>query len=169
MQRANGIPKFSRIKNQPLVGLYASVLLVIIILLIALPQFRTARNLSNILLRAVPLLAVSTGQTIVLLGAGIDLSVGAVLALATTIASVSLSVNIVGGIFLVLLCGMAVGFVNGLGVTKLRINPFIMTIGTTIITGGIALYIRPYPGGMIPGEFVNFVLAKTEQTTIQFQ
>lgn len=160
-QRANTISKLSRIKKQPVIGLYVSVLLVIIILLIALPQFRTARNLSNILLRIVPLLAVSTGQTIVLLGAGIDLSVGAVLAFSTTIASVSLSANIVGGIFLVLLCGMGVGLVNGLGVTKLRINPFIMTIGTTIIVGGISLYIRPYPGGEIPSEYVNFVLAKT--------
>jgi ribose transport system permease protein len=151
---------FSRIKNQPLGGLYLGVVLVIIILMIILPQFRASRNLSNILLRAVPLLAVSTGQTIVLLGAGIDLSVGAVLALSTTIASVSLSVNPVGGTLLVLLCGMLVGVINGLGVTTLKINPFIMTIGTTIITGGIALYIRPYPGGVIPLEYVNFVLAK---------
>jgi ribose transport system permease protein len=151
---------FSRIKNQPLVGLYVGVVLMIIILMVALPQFRTPRNLSNILLRAVPLLAVSTGQTIVLLGAGIDLSVGAVLALSTTIASVSLSVNSGGGVILVLVCGMLVGVVNGLGVTRLKINPFIMTIGTTIITGGIALYIRPYPGGVIPLEYVNFVLAR---------
>lgn len=152
---------FSRLKNQPVVGLYLVVMLVIIILMITLPQFRTARNLSNILLRAVPLLAVSTGQTVVLLGAGIDLSVGAVVALSTTIASVSLSIHSGGGVILVLLCGMLVGAVNGLGVTRLKINPFIMTIGTTIITGGIALYIRPYPGGAIPSEYVNFVLART--------
>ena len=141
-------------------GLYAGFILAIVILMVMLPQFRTARNLSNILLRAVPLLAVSTGQTIVLLGAGIDLSVGAVLALATTVASVSLSVNIVGGVLLVLVCGMLVGLINGVGVTQLKINPFIMTIGTTIITGGIALYIRPYPGGTIPLEYVNVTLAR---------
>ena len=35
-----------------------------------------------------------------------------------------------------------------------------MTLGTTIITGGVALYIRPYPGGEIPMAYVDFVLAK---------
>lgn len=128
--------------------------------MITLPQFRTARNLTNILLRAVPLLAVSAGQTMVLLGAGIDLSVGAVLALSTTVASVTLDTHVVGGVLLALISGMLVGLFNGLGVTKLKINPFLMTIGTTIITGGIALYIRPYPGGVIPLEYVDFVLAR---------
>ncbi|MBW2121667.1 MAG: ABC transporter permease [Deltaproteobacteria bacterium] len=151
---------FIRIKNQPTAGLYLGVLLLITFLMIVLPQFRTARNLTNILLRAVPLLAVGTGQTMVLLGAGIDLSVGAVLALSTTVASVTLDTHVVGGIFLALITGMLVGLFNGLGVTKLRINPFLMTIGTTIITGGIALYIRPYPGGIIPREYVDFVLAR---------
>jgi ribose/xylose/arabinose/galactoside ABC-type transport system permease subunit len=132
----------------------------IILLMIVNPQFRSPRNLSNILLRALPLLAVSLGQTMVLLGAGIDLSVGAIIALSTTVASVSLESNLFAGILLVFASGMFVGLINGLGVTFLRINPFLMTLGTTIITAGTALYIRPYPGGMIPMSYVNFVLAR---------
>ncbi len=153
----NGLTK---IKNHPVAGLYFGVTILIVLSAIILPQFRSVRNLSNILLRAVPLLAVSAGQTVVLLGAGIDLSVGAVLALSTSVASVTLSNSIAGGVPLALGCGMLIGLMNGLGVTKLRINPFLMTLGTTIITGGIALYIRPYPGGVIPREYVKFVLAR---------
>ena len=160
MAASNNKPSFDNLKNQPTTILYLGLISFIIVLMIALPQFRTARNLSNILLRAVPLLAVSFGQTMVLLGAGIDLSVGAVIALSTTVASVSVDKSIIGGIVLVLASGMAVGLINGLGVTILNINPFLMTLGTTIITGGIALYIRPYPGGIIPLEYVDFVLAK---------
>lgn len=148
------------LKKQPTVFLYLGLMVLIGVLLIAMPQFRSPRNLSNILLRAVPLLAVSFGQTVVLLGAGIDLSVGAVLALSTTVASVSLSKSLVFGIPFTLASGMLVGLFNGLGVTKLRINPFLMTLGTTIIAGGVALYIRPYPGGTIPIGYVNFILAK---------
>jgi ribose transport system permease protein len=53
---------------------------------------------------------------------------------------------------------MAVGLANGIGVTKLRINPFLMTLGTTIIVSGISLLIRPYPGGTIPQVFIDFML-----------
>jgi ribose transport system permease protein len=151
---------FLRLKAQPIIVLYAVVFMFILLLMILLPQFRSPQNLSNILLRALPLLAVAFGQTIVLLGAGIDLSVGAVIALSTTLASVSLDTNMLGGILLVFAGGMFVGLFNGLGVTYLRINPFLMTLGTTIITGGIALYVRPYPGGIIPMSYVNFVLAR---------
>ncbi len=160
MATIDNFRKFSKIRNQPTVILYPGLAIIIAVLIIALPQFMTVRNLSNILLRAVPLLAVSLGQTMVLLGAGIDLSVGAVVALSTTVASVSLSESIPGGILLVLASGMMVGLINGWGVTLLNINPFLMTLGTTIITGGIALYIRPYPGGTIPMAYVDFVLAK---------
>jgi ribose transport system permease protein len=154
-----GQSRFAQIRNQPVTLLYAGVVAFIALLMIGLPQFRTAQNLSNILLRALPLLAVSFGQTLVLIGAGIDLSVGAVVALSTTVASVSLDKTIAGGVILVFFSAMLVGLVNGLGVTILRINPFLMTLGTMIITGGVALFIRPYPGGIIPTEYVDFVLS----------
>jgi ribose transport system permease protein len=109
-------------------------------------------------LRSIPLLGVAAGQTFVLIGAGIDLSVGSVLSLATAVASVTMEHNLILGIVLTLASGMAVGLLNGIGITKFRINPFLMTLGTTIIASGISLYIRPYPGGTIPDQFVDFML-----------
>lgn len=139
--------------------LYLFVLLSIIALFAGLQTFRSPRNLTNLVLRSVPLLAVSLGQTIVLITAGIDLSVGAVLALTTTIASVTMRTSILGGTLLALGAGAVVGLVNGLAVIKLRVNPFLVTLSTTIIVGGIALFIRPYPGGHIPTRYLNFVMA----------
>jgi ribose/xylose/arabinose/galactoside ABC-type transport system permease subunit len=52
-----------------------------------------------------------------------------------------------------LLIGLLVGAANGLGVTWLRVSPFMMTLGTMSISQGIALQLRPQPGGLIPGEF----------------
>jgi len=147
-------------------GLYIILLIVIAGIFIALPKFRTIGNINNLLLRSIPLLAVSVGQTLVLISAGIDLSVGAILALATTVASVTMDINIIGGIFLVIGCGVMVGFINGICVTKLKINPFLVTLGTTIIISGIALFIRPYPGGVIPAEYVSFVMKRTNNIPI---
>lgn len=142
------------------IGPYGALLVIVLGLLVFLPQFRTTLNQSNLLLRAIPMLGVAAGQTFVLIGAGIDLSVGAVLSLSTAIASVTMEQHLALGIAAVLLSGMIVGLVNGVGVTKFGINPFLMTLGTTIIVGGISLYLRPYPGGTIPSGFVDFVLGE---------
>lgn len=133
--------------------------LFLIVLFVALPQFYTAQNMSNLLLRAIPLLSVSVGQMVVLLIGGIDLSVGAVLSLATAIAS-SLMVHGIGlACLAVIVIGGLVGLVNGLGTTKVNINPFIMTLGTMYVVNGVALYLRPRPGGFVPRVYVDFILA----------
>ena len=154
---AAGIREKARMAHAP-IGLYLGLSFVILVLFLFLPQFRTPLNLSNLLLRSIPLLAVAAGQTFVLIGAGIDLSVGSVISLSTCVASVTMEHNLILGIILTLASGMAVGAVNGIGVTKLRINPFLMTLGTTIIVSGVSLLIRPYPGGTIPQVFMDFML-----------
>lgn len=140
--------------------LYAGLASAILVIFLLIPTFRTSTNLNNLVLRSVPLLAVAVGQTFVLISAGIDLSVGAIVSLATCVASVTMSRSIGLGVLLTLASGVAVGLVNGFGVTRLNINPFIMTLGTMIITNGVALFIRPYPGGEIPLGFVNAVLLR---------
>jgi len=138
--------------------LYVVVVLLVGVSLVRLPSFRAPGNLSNLVLRSVPLMAVSLAQTVVLITGGIDLSVGAVLALTTTIASVTMQHNIFLGIIVSLLISAAVGLFNGLAVAKLKINPFLVTLSTTIIVNGIALFVRPYPGGFIPPVYVSSVM-----------
>ncbi len=153
----SGIADRMRKTHAPM-GLYVGLFVAILALFVVLPEFRSPLNLANLLLRCIPLLAVSAGQTFVLITSGIDLSVGAVLSLATAVASVTMERSLPLGIILTLVAGMIVGLFNGLGVTKMRVNPFLMTLGTSIIVGGVSLVLRPYPGGVIPSSFPDFVL-----------
>lgn len=124
------------------------------------PGFGTVRNMNNLLNRSIPLFCVGFGQTIVMIVAGIDLTVGAVLSLGTAIASSVMGINVFVGVLAVLASGVFIGFINGLGSTLGRINPFVMTLGMMEIIRGVALYIRPKPGGYVPPIFVKTVLAK---------
>ncbi len=148
----------SRLSRRRFVGFFL-LLGLMITLSIELPQFYAAQNLSNLLLRAVPLLCVALGQMIVILIAGIDLSVGATLSLATAIASHLMVRSIPLAILSILAAGMFIGLINGLGAVKAKINPFVMTFGTSSVLNGVTLYIRPSPGGYIPRVYVNTILA----------
>ncbi len=96
-------------------------------------------------------------QFFVVLVRGIDLSVGAMMALTNTVASYVLAgtgLGLVGGTLLVLAVGTTCGVINGLIVVYGRIQPIIVTLATASIYVGIALLLRPTPGGS-----VNFDLA----------
>lgn len=96
-------------------------------------------------------------QFFVVLVRGIDLSVGAMMALTNTVASYVLAgtgLSLVGGTLLVLAVGTTCGVINGLIVVYGRIQPIIVTLATASIYVGIALLLRPTPGGS-----VNFDLA----------
>lgn len=101
--------------------------------------FLTPENLLNVLRQNSMLGLVALGMTMVILTGGIDLSVGSVLAIGG-IAAASLSaqgtlVAVAGG----LLAGLALGILNGVLITKARIQPFIVTLAMMIAARGVAL------------------------------
>ena len=122
-------------------GLLAVLLLGILIMSFASPVFMTRINLENLLFAATVVAVVAIGQSFVILIAGIDLSAGAVLALASV-----LSVGLVGfydlpvglAAVIALGSGLLIGIVNGLSVTWLRIPPLIATLAMMSIARGIA-------------------------------
>lgn len=116
-------------------------------------SFATLENFYNILLLTTSVALVSLGQNYVILTGCFDLSVGAVISLATAMAATYMQMDLALAIFIVLLMGAAIGAFNGFGVTKLGIDSFIMTLGTMGIATGLALWYRPYPGGYIAPEF----------------
>ncbi|MQA76906.1 MAG: ABC transporter permease [Streptosporangiales bacterium] len=84
------------------------------------------------------------GQTLVILAAGIDLSVGSMLALASMASAMMLARADMPPLLILPLCmvvGAAMGFVNGAGTTWLRIQPFVMTLATLSIFRGIDRHI----------------------------
>jgi ribose transport system permease protein len=91
---------------------------------------------------ALTLILAATGQTIVLLRGGIDLSIGGMISLGTVIAATQFGETFAGGALwtlLVLLIGFAVGAINGLLISVLRLQPFLVTLATWSILSGAAL------------------------------
>lgn len=167
---AESVVRFVRTRREATV--LAMLVLVFIGLTFASEFFLTGRNLSNVSRQISVVGIVALGQALVIIAGGIDLSVGSVIGLsAVTAAIVSAmtgmpSVGIAGAIGI----GMAIGFANGVLITKLRINPFITTLGTLSIARGAALLITngnpqrfdnwaAYLGhGKIAGVPVQFIL-----------
>lgn len=103
---------------------------------------------------------VAMAQTIPVLAGGLDLSVGAVMTLANCVAShlvTGTPVQMVLGMVATLAAGTAFGLMNGLIVVYGRIQPIIATLATGAIAIGIALVIRPSPGGAIDPD-LNWAL-----------
>lgn len=119
-------------------------LLVVLILGSALsPFFMTVDNIRNVLGLAsiIGLLAVGQGFVIIAGGAGIDLSIGATLALAAIVGAKMAPYGPVGVILGALLTGLFVGAINGLGIAFGRLQPFIITLGTMTIATGAAFFL----------------------------
>jgi ribose transport system permease protein len=137
---------------------YAILVLMWILASIASPYFRMMPTFSNILTSAVPIALIGLGQTIVVISRGFDLSVGAVASMATAVASVTMVYGVLPSVILVLTIAVIIGAINGLGITKLRINPFIMTLCMMFFLTGINALIRPSPGGYIPDSYKELLL-----------
>src|SRR5919112_4170118 len=125
------------------------------------PNFFQPGILSGNLLLFVPLMLVAVGQTSVVIGGGIDLSLGAIVSMANVI-----FVSLMGQeaspsrILLALaagfLAGILAGALNGFCVAVLRFQPIVTTFATSFIFAGLALYVLPEPGGAMPPGLVNF-------------
>jgi len=122
------------------------------------PFFRTLSTFATIFLTAVPIALVALGQTYVILTGEFDLSVGAVASLATAIASEIMQLNWLAAVLLVLLVALVIGFLNGIALIKLRVGSFIITLAMMFAISGVALIIRPSPGGFIAKEFEDLML-----------
>jgi ribose transport system permease protein len=114
------------------------------------PAGFTANVVTTAANKGVLLALVAMAQTFVVITAGIDLSVGMVFILTNCLASyiVAGSPGMVAlGVVGVLLTGLVCGAINGLIVIYGRLQPIVTTIATGAIYFGIALWLRPYPGG----------------------
>jgi len=107
---------------------------------------------------------VAMAQTLPVLTGGLDLSVGMTFMLANCLASTIVTGGAAAtalGIVGVLAAGLACGFANGLIVVYGRLQPLIATLATSAIYFGIALALRPQPGGDINGDFADLMMRST--------
>ena len=108
--------------------------------------------------KGVLLAFVAVGQTFVVLTAGIDLSVGAIFILANCLASVLVTgspAQVALGLVAVLATGIACGLVNGALVVYGRLQPIVATIASGAIYFGLALSLRPEPGGDVDSTLAD--------------
>ena len=129
-------------------------------------NFLTTQNILGVARHSSDLILVAMAQMVVMLTAGLDFSVGVILAMTSVVASMTMVALWSGygsgweaifiGCLAGLLVGALIGLVNGLGVAFLRVPPFIMTLGMSSIIFGLALTIT---GGIpiygMPESFTN--------------
>jgi ribose/xylose/arabinose/galactoside ABC-type transport system permease subunit len=117
----------------------AMVLLLVEVVVCALlsPQFLTGRNLLNIADDASIYALIAAGQMLVILSAGIDLSVGSFIAVGAFFAAVMSHNGIILAIVVPLAVTGLLGFVNGLGAAYTRVPPFIITLAMLSVARGI--------------------------------
>jgi ribose transport system permease protein len=124
--------------------LLALIILVVILTLLS-DKFFTMDNLMNIASQSSINALLGIGMLLAILTAGIDLSVGAILAVSIMfmgIVTVKMGMNPIVGIIVCLGVGTLFGWINGLLLTKLHLpHPFISTLGTQFIGRGIALIV----------------------------
>jgi ribose/xylose/arabinose/galactoside ABC-type transport system permease subunit len=145
--------------NTAVVTIFAVLFVMIAFSSLWSENFRTAGNIYNVLRQVVVLGLVSIGQTFVILTGGIDLSVGSIVKLVSVVSAgtldgrESLTIPVIA---LCLLLGSGIGLINGLIITRLRVAPFIVTLGMFSIVRGLALAYTTQPIGEItePIEFL---------------
>ena len=125
--------------------------------------FGNPKIMMNILVRSVALGIVAVGQTLVIIGASIDLSVAYLVSVTAVMSSFIMQgdpKNVPLAIMIVFLIGAFVGLVNGLIITKLHVHPFITTLGTSLILKGFINGTFSNYTGSVPKSFEFFGYAK---------
>lgn len=128
-----------RLADQPIYALVAILVSLFALLSVVSPGYRSLHSVSSTLQVAAILGIMAGGQTLVLLTAGVDLSVASV----ASAAAYLMAQNDVHGAFAAILIGLAVGLVagliNGVGVGVFGVQPLIMTLGIGGILGGMLI------------------------------
>ena len=124
-------------------GIFLVLLVMIIILLIVSPTFRTGQNMISIFQQISTNGVLALGMVFVITAEGIDLSIGSMVALSSVVIGTIL--NATGSMFYAIIlaiiaCGIC-GLLNGFLVSKFNLFPFVVTLSTQLVIRGIALII----------------------------
>ncbi len=153
----NRMRRSAFLARQP--ALFALVLLIIslVINLILQPDMFALGTLNSNMRVFLPMILLAVGQAIVILGGGIDISVGGTVSIVNTV--LATRVGLEGSpqemwwfVLISLLIGLLAGAINGFFIAYLRLQPIITTYATSFLYGGMALFILPNPGGGIPAS-----------------
>lgn len=137
-EKKNNFKEFL-VEYKSLVGLLG----LIVIVSILSPSFLTVNNILNVLRQTSINAVIAAGMTFVILTGGIDLSVGSILGLSGAVAAYSIASgqSIIVAVILALVVGTGIGFINGVVISKGKLQPFIATLASmTILRGAILIF-----------------------------
>lgn len=125
-------------------------------------KFREPENFFNLLTQAASTGIVAIGETLVLIVAGVDLSVGAVMFVAAAVAGkLALGgVSLPFALAAIAVIGIAGGAVNAFAIVRLRVVPFVVTLATLFLGRGVGLWITETRAMNLPGEFLSMGSAR---------
>lgn len=153
-------------KRQP--AMFALILLglSLVINLILQPNMFARETLNSNMRVFLPIILMAVGQAIVILGGGIDISVGGIASIVNTILATRIGLEgspeaVWMFLFLSLGIGLLAGAINGFFIATLRLQPIITTYATSFLYAGLALFILPNPGGGIPTSIATFYRSST--------
>jgi ribose transport system permease protein len=155
--------RLAQFVRQPLAVALAAIAVLLIGGQLLSPGFASPRQIVTLLTIASLLGVVAAGQNLVILGGreGIDLSVGGIISFGAFLAGNIMQqsdANLLSGLAIVLAATFALGLLNGLGVTLLRIPPLVMTLGMLgVVQGGLVLLTRGVPSGRAAPLLNDFV------------
>ncbi len=137
-------------------GIWIGLFLLCVLLSVTTNNFFTLSNLTNVCRQVSVNIILACGMTIVIISGGIDLSVGAVLALTSVLmASVMQQWGMIAGMVVGILAGAVLGFINGALIFKRKSLAFVITLGTMTIWNSItAIFTGGLPYSNFSDEFL---------------
>jgi len=120
-------------------GVYAALVLLLLFNLVFTANFMTVANFRTQLIQASPIIVVALGMALVIGTEGVDLSVGAVMALAAAVVPLYLGYGFLAAIAVALLAGLLAGLVNGALVAVVGVQPIVATLALFVGGRGLAL------------------------------
>jgi len=152
LARATSAVRLRRLSALPVIVL---IVILAAVLGFSSPYALSSQNLINILNQQVSLILVTLGQVIVILTAGLDLSVGSVVSMTTAIVSHDTPYAVP----LAIAAALSVGLINAFGILRLGVHPILMTLSTMTAVQGVSLLVRPIPGGQVPSWMTGYASA----------
>ena len=146
--------------NKTLLIMLGVIAVVFIILSLTVPNFATARNLTNLLQMIAPIAVMACGATYVLVIGGMDISNPAVMAASAVVGvyyMTTLGGNLVVGTFVIILSGAFFGLIKGFAIAKLKMVPMVVTLSMMTIGTGLATILSGTRGlPRLPDSFSVF-------------
>ncbi len=138
--------------------IFAITLLFALVYLFSVRDTMSLNSINNLSAYLFPLILTAMAQSVIMLTGGIDLSIGAIVSLATVVAATRMHDtpgSMALAILLIIAGGLAIGVFTGGLVSLARIPAIIVTLATSFLWSGLALFILATPGGHLPARFAD--------------